>query len=187
MKPCGRRSFSIYHSFRDLISLGYHPSYGTISQGETTIGDCYGVDNECFAYFVDAHQLQSRHRRLDYLLNRLFRGRSKKTSKLRVKGICEGTPPMTGGFPSQGPVTRKFFQFDDVIMHYVCAHNILWMYNSLWHADKICLTNISQIVLSEPMLVGGLAVRKGVTYATYSLCVCVCDVWYLKNTTNRLQ
>ena len=29
-----------------------------------------------------------------------FRRRSKKTSKLRVTGICEGNPPVTGGFPS---------------------------------------------------------------------------------------
>ena len=32
----------------------------------------------------------STHRRLDGLLNRLFRRRSKKTSKLRVTGLCGG-------------------------------------------------------------------------------------------------
>ena len=32
----------------------------------------------------------SNHRRLDCLINRLFRCRSKKTSKLRVTGLCEG-------------------------------------------------------------------------------------------------
>ena len=41
------------------------------------------------------------HQRLDYLLFRLFRRRSKKTSKLRVTGLCEGNPPVTGEFPSQ--------------------------------------------------------------------------------------
>ena len=35
------------------------------------------------------------------LLNRLFRRRSKKTSKLRVTGLCEGKAPMTGEFPTQ--------------------------------------------------------------------------------------
>ena len=40
-------------------------------------------------------------RRLDYLLNRLFRRRSKKTSKLRVTGLCEGKSPVTGEFPVQ--------------------------------------------------------------------------------------
>ena len=35
------------------------------------------------------------------LLNRLFRRRSMKTSKLRVTGLCEGNSPVTGEFPSQ--------------------------------------------------------------------------------------
>ena len=34
-------------------------------------------------------------------LNRLFRCRSKKTSKLRVTGLCVGNSPMTGEFPAQ--------------------------------------------------------------------------------------
>ena len=42
----------------------------------------------------------SNHRRLDCLLNRLLRRRWKKISKLRVNGLCEGKPPVTGGFPS---------------------------------------------------------------------------------------
>ena len=35
------------------------------------------------------------------LLNRLFRLRSKKTSKLRVTGLCAGNAPVTGEFPAQ--------------------------------------------------------------------------------------
>ena len=41
------------------------------------------------------------HRGLDCLLSRLFRRRTKKTSKLRVTGLCEGNPAVIGGFPSQ--------------------------------------------------------------------------------------
>ena len=41
----------------------------------------------------------SNRRRLHCLLNRLFKRRSKKTSKLRVTGPCEGNPPVTGGLP----------------------------------------------------------------------------------------
>ena len=37
----------------------------------------------------------------DCLFNRLFRHRSKKTSKLRVAGLCEGNSPVTGEFPAQ--------------------------------------------------------------------------------------
>ena len=37
-------------------------------------------------------------------------------AKLRVTGLCEGNPPVTCGFPHKGPVTRKMFPFDDIIM-----------------------------------------------------------------------
>ena len=56
------------------------------------------------------------HRRLDCLLNPLFRRKSMKTSKLRDNVLCEGNPPVTGGFPHKGPVTRKMFPSHDVIM-----------------------------------------------------------------------
>ena len=37
----------------------------------------------------------------DCLLKRLFRHRTKKTSKLRVTGLCTGNSPQTGEFPEQ--------------------------------------------------------------------------------------
>ena len=43
-------------------------------------------------------------------INRLFRRKSKKTSKLRATGFCAGNSV------HKGPVTRKMFPFDDVIM-----------------------------------------------------------------------
>ena len=43
----------------------------------------------------------SNHQPRDYLPNRLFRQRSKKTSKLRVTGPCEGISQVTGEFPAQ--------------------------------------------------------------------------------------
>ena len=43
----------------------------------------------------------SNHQPYDYLLNRLFRRRSKKTSKLRVTGLCVGNSTGTGEFPGQ--------------------------------------------------------------------------------------
>ena len=42
----------------------------------------------------------SNHQPHDCLLNRLFRRRSKKTSKLRVTGLCAGNSPGTGEFPA---------------------------------------------------------------------------------------
>ena len=54
----------------------------------------------------------SNHQPDDCLLNRLFRHRSKKRSKLRVTSLCGG--PMNR--PHKWPVTQKMFPFDDVIM-----------------------------------------------------------------------
>ena len=53
------------------------------------------------------------------LLNRLFRRRSKKTSKLRVTGRCAGNSPGPVNSPYKWPVTRKRFPFDDVIMQVI--------------------------------------------------------------------
>ena len=50
----------------------------------------------------------SNHRRLDCLLNRLFRRRSTKPPK--------GNPPVTGGFPSQRASKAEMCPFDYVIM-----------------------------------------------------------------------
>ena len=50
------------------------------------------------------------------LLSCLFSRRSKKTSKLRVTGLCVGNSPGPVNSPHKGPVTRKMFPFDDVIM-----------------------------------------------------------------------
>ena len=43
----------------------------------------------------------SNHQPHDCLLNRLVGCRSKKTSKLRVTGLCAGNSPVTGEFPAQ--------------------------------------------------------------------------------------
>ena len=62
------------------------------------------------------HDSVSNHQPQDCLLNRLFRRRSKKTSKLCVTGLCVGNSPGPVNSPHKGPVTRKMFPFDDVIM-----------------------------------------------------------------------
>ena len=62
----------------------------------------------------------SHHQPHDCLLNRLFRHRSKKTSKLRVTGLCAGNSQGQVNSPHKWPVTRKMFPFDDVIME-CCA------------------------------------------------------------------
>ena len=62
----------------------------------------------------------SNHQPRDCLLNRLFRRRSKKTSKLRVTSFCTGIHGWPVNSPHKGPVTRKRFPFDDVIIIILC-------------------------------------------------------------------
>ena len=62
------------------------------------------------------HDSDSNHQPHGCLLNRLFGRRSKKTSKLRVTGLCAGNSPGPMNSPYKGPVTRKMFPYDDVIM-----------------------------------------------------------------------
>ena len=58
----------------------------------------------------------SNQRRLECLLKRLFRCRSRKTSKLSVTGLCGGMHRWPVDSPPKGPVMQKKFPFDDVIM-----------------------------------------------------------------------
>ena len=66
----------------------------------------------------NGHDSVSNHQPHDCLPNRLFRRRSKKTSKLRVTGLCA----VPGEFPAQmASYGEEMFPFDDLIMYYVCS------------------------------------------------------------------
>ena len=65
----------------------------------------------------NGHDCVSNHQPHHCLLKRLFGRRSRKTSKLRVTGLCAGNSPGPVNSPHKGPVTRKMFPFDDVIMN----------------------------------------------------------------------
>ena len=61
----------------------------------------HAVSSWTLRWRYNEHDGVSNHLRLNCLHKLLFRRRSKKTSKLRVTGLCAGNPPVTGGFPSQ--------------------------------------------------------------------------------------
>ena len=69
----------------------------------------------------------SNHRRINYLLNDLQR--SKKTSKLRITSLCEGNPPVIGGFPSQRASNTKKFQLMTSSSHqvFVTIKTLYWI------------------------------------------------------------
>ena len=90
------------------------------------VGFCWGLvmvnlpitlrANSSLHWRHNDHDGVSNHQPHDCLLNRLFGRRLKKTSKLRVTGLCAGKSPGPVNSPHKGPVTRKMFPFDDVIM-----------------------------------------------------------------------
>ena len=58
-------------------------------------------------FHMPNYTVTSNHQPHDCLLNRLFRCRSKKTSKLRVTGLCVGNSPVTGESPTQRASNAK--------------------------------------------------------------------------------
>ena len=86
------------------------------------------------------HDGVSNHQPHGCLLNRLFRRRSKKTSKLRVTGLCEGNSPGPVNSPHKGPVTRKMFPFDDVIMLHQSEECHVIVLSNEWECELHCPT-----------------------------------------------
>ena len=64
----------------------------------------------------NGHDCVSNHQPHDCLLNCLFRRRSKKTSQLRVTGLCAVNSPGSGEFSAQMASNAEMFPFDDVFM-----------------------------------------------------------------------
>ena len=92
----------------------------------------------------------SNHRPHDCLLNRLFRCRSKKTSKLRVTGLCEGNSSATGEFPAQ-----RASDAENVSIwwrHHVCTliHMDLQQSVSMKLIGKWCLITQTHIPMTRP-------------------------------------
>ena len=109
------------------------------------VGSCHGMPCHCIVdssfVLVLSPSITGRHndgvsnhRCLDCFLNLLFRCRSKKTSKLRVTGLCEGNPSVTGGFPSPKAsntekVSISWRHHDPNISHFSCHFSLetyLW-------------------------------------------------------------
>ena len=75
------------------ITCNYNSCDGGHCDGQVTARSLQWRHND--------HYCVSNHQPRGCLLNRLFRRRSKKTSKLRVTGLCVGNSPGTGEFPAQ--------------------------------------------------------------------------------------
>ena len=80
----------------------------------------------------------SNHQLSDCLLNRLFRRRSKKTSKLRVAGLCAGNSPMTGEFHAQMASNTENISIS--WRH----HGILWILFDCYSANETIPTSVGE-------------------------------------------
>ena len=91
-----------------------------------------GIKISPLLWRYNGHDSVYNHQPHECLLNSSFRCRSKRTSKLRVTGLCVGNSPETGEFPHKWPVTRKMFPFGDVIMTEICPCQFIWWSGTTW-------------------------------------------------------
>ena len=100
------------------------------------------------------HDGVSNHQPHGCLLNRLFRRRSKKTSKLRVTGLCVGNSPGPVSSRTKGQLRGKCFH----LMTSSCRHGICWY--SLSKFTFACwpqATFVKDVYLEMP---GKIAIEK---------------------------
>ena len=93
------------HQSSALLALcaGNSPETGEFPAQRASNADFFSIwwRHHALQWRHNKHDGVSNDRRLDCLLNRLFRRRSRKTSKLRVTGLYEENSPVTGEFPAQ--------------------------------------------------------------------------------------
>ena len=90
-----------------------------------------------------------------YPASRLFRRRSKKTSKFRVTGLCEGNSPVTGEFPAQ-----RASNAENVSIWW--RHHVRWLISckgvSIWNR---VIQHVILIVLSCPLIMPPIRMHQG--------------------------
>ena len=100
----------IYSWVPSLIARFMGPTWGPSGADRTQVGPMLAPWTLLSGFIRCSNTLRWRHNVRDSdsnhqphgcLLNRLFRRRSRKTSKLRVTGLCVGNSPWTGEFPAQ--------------------------------------------------------------------------------------
>ena len=103
---------------------------------------CTCVKNWALQWRHNGSNGVSNHQPHDYLLNRLFRRRSKKTPKLPSLAVVRGIHRWPVNSPHKWSVTRKMFPFDDVITD-ICLiiSDEICRVSSLWSTTDMLLSN----------------------------------------------
>ena len=133
------------------------------------------------------HDYVINHQPHDCLLNRLFRRRSKKTSKLRVTGLCAGNSPMTGEFPAQRasnaenvPIRWRHHDFSKrrehitqyIVMSLKHYRVPAYFFQRICHCNTFCFDNL--VSKTCCMQLPSPSMASSVFAYVCVLCVCVC-------------
>ena len=124
-----------HQPFVSRVYLGHFPlvTFLCLTSIITSLPSCQVLiytmsHNLCTPFVVDSLQWRhngrdsiSNHQPRDCILNRLFRRRSKKTSKLRVTGLCAGNSPGTGEFHAQ---MASYAENVSIWWHHVSCNHI---------------------------------------------------------------
>ena len=82
---------------------------------------------------------------LRLVTQRLFRRRSKTTSKLRVTGLCAGNSPLTGEFPAQKASNAEnvsiWWRHHELKLVNSISLLILWSWRTWWNVSYILITD----------------------------------------------
>ena len=89
----------VVFGLNDACRLSHSISF--TCQYNSGLFDCYWISDMTSQWRNNERDGVSNHQPHDCLLNRLFRRRSKKTSKLRVTGLCAGISSVADYFPTQ--------------------------------------------------------------------------------------
>ena len=94
-------SQNLLSEITQTFEIPFSGRHGYVRITQFNIMAAADLSTEPFEWRHNGRDSVSNHQPHDCLLNRLFRRRSKKTSKLRVTGLCAGNAPGTSEFPAQ--------------------------------------------------------------------------------------
>ena len=94
--------YSIYvDTKKDFLSILKMLEEYELTDHRSYQGNIPFLSNSILQWCKSGRDGVSNHRRFDRVLNRLFRRRSMKATKLRVTDLCERNSPVTSDFPAQ--------------------------------------------------------------------------------------
>ena len=140
--PCGIMCQVCLFAQSYILKYNSHPDskYPQINIDQTLIA----LDRYIhYVWRPNGRDSVSNHQPHHCLLNRLFRRRSKKTSKLRVTGLCVGNSLGPVNSLHKGQVTRKMFPFDDVIMNQCQSEGLSYLSSCSYRDD------VKEIVITQ--------------------------------------